>query len=348
MKKIIFILMMISQPIFSSDVIYQQQSLYSEIVIREKEGIRCMQFTSEKTLQKYYQGCISTTHTAFVFNYSKAIMASLFLKPDPKRLLFIGMGPGIVPKAMHLMHPEATIDVVDIDSVVIELAHDYFSFPTSPNIKTFVEDGRFFVNKVNAENLKYDIIVLDAFNSEYVPEHLMTKEFLGTVRSLLSPDGVLASNTFSTSALYDHESVTYADVFGDFYNVQLDQNRANRVILATLRGFAPTRFVQANAKQYSPLFKRMFDIEPNTLLPAMEMEPNWDTTARILTDQYSPANALQGRAHVNLSTLRIIDELIRKYPIAFVVALCVSIASLFFAVLFVCQFISHSSKRPAL
>ena len=49
--------------------------------------------------------------------------------------------------------------------------------------------------------------MLDAFDHEYIPEHLLTQEFLKEVKSLLAPGGVLAANTFSSSRLYDHESV---------------------------------------------------------------------------------------------------------------------------------------------
>ena len=64
------------------------------------------------------------------------------------------------------------------------------------------------------EQQRYDLIMLDAFDHEYIPEHLLTQEFLQEVKSLLAPGGVLAANTFSSSRLYDHESTTYAAVFG--------------------------------------------------------------------------------------------------------------------------------------
>ena len=55
--------------------------------------------------------------------------------------------------------------------------------------------------------------MLDAFDGEYIPEHLMTVEFL-EMRDLLSDDGVLVANTFASSKLYDYESATYAEAFG--------------------------------------------------------------------------------------------------------------------------------------
>ncbi len=79
--------------------------------------------------------------------------------------------------------------------------------------------------------------MLDAFNGDYIPEHLMTREYLAETRALLTSDGVLASNTFAISRLYHNESVTYADVFGPFFNLRSDDT-ANRVIIAS-RGALP-------------------------------------------------------------------------------------------------------------
>ena len=55
----------------------------------------------------------------------------------------------------------------------------------------------------------HDLILLDAFTADYIPEHLMTAEYLAETRALLTEDGVIAANTFGISDLYDHESTTY-------------------------------------------------------------------------------------------------------------------------------------------
>ena len=72
-------------------------------------------------------------------------------------------------------------------------------------------DGRVFVKRAMGRG-SYDLIVLDAFNQDYIPEHLLTQEFLTEVRQLMKPGSVLTSNTFTGSALYAHESATYGAV----------------------------------------------------------------------------------------------------------------------------------------
>ena len=65
--------------------------------------------------------------------------------------------------------------------------------------------------------------MLDAFDHEYIPEHLLTREFLQEIKGLLAERGVLAANTFASSRLYDFESATYYSVFGEFYRLKQRQ-----------------------------------------------------------------------------------------------------------------------------
>jgi|GEM_PF-45824 len=341
-------LLCLYSPLMASTVLHQQQSQYSLISVLEKGHIRCLEFDSSKIGQTFYQGCLSTRDYTMIFSYTKATMASLFLKPDPKRILVIGLGAGIVPKSMYFLHPTAHFDIVDIDEAVVDIAETFFSFPKVANMQVTIGDGRVFVNEAIQKGVQYDIVVLDAFNGEYIPEHLMTQEFLHSVKQVLTDDGVVAANTFTRSTLYDHESTTYASVFGGFYNVQLEGKSTNRVILATKKdGFAPVADVHNNAAAYYPVFQKMFDIDANALLPKMEMSPNWDTTARVLTDQYSPVNALNNGERVQYLALERFDEIIRRYPFLFVVALMIAVTLLFFIILVLCRCVQRLKSKGA-
>ena len=146
-----------------------------------------------------------------------------------------------------------------------------------------------------SKGAKYDIIVLDAFNGEYIPEHLMTREYLQETKALLAPGGTLIANTFAISDLYDYESVTYASVFDSFINFRVPES-ANRVIVVpgvTLDDDAlKERAKQLNTRlrPYSVPIKRYARI----LNKSRGQRPDWRSDVRILTDQYSPANLLQG------------------------------------------------------
>jgi spermidine synthase len=129
--------------------------------------------------------------------------------------------------------------------------------------------------------------MLDAFDHEYIPEHLLTQEFLKEVKSLLAPGGVLAANTFSSSRLYDHESTTYASVFPQFFNLK----RENRVIIAVNGPLPNDAQLRANSARFDKAFDS-FGFDSRKLLPLFSRKQDWEREARVLTDQYSPANLL--------------------------------------------------------
>ncbi|HEY6451001.1 MAG TPA: hypothetical protein VIX87_00205, partial [Steroidobacteraceae bacterium] len=85
------------------------------------------------------------------------------------------------------------------------------------------------------------------------------------------------------------ESVTYRAVFGPFYNLK----RANRVILAANGALPTLAQATSNALNYQDAL-RALGVNAQFVLSLFSTAVDWDPTARMLTDQYSPANLLNG------------------------------------------------------
>lgn len=273
----------------SQKLLHSERSLYREVRVYQTGDVRCMCFTRDCRIGR--QTCMDMRHPdRFSLNYTRMMMSALFLKPQPRSILIIGLGGGTLPRALTTVLPEASIDTVEIDPAVVKVAKQYFSFSPSQRVTVAEVDGRVFVKRAIRERRQYDLIMLDAFDHEYIPEHLLTQEFLGEVKSLLAPGGVLAANTFSSSRLYSHESVTYARVFGEFYNLK----RENRVILAMNGTLPPVETIETNSAVHRAALAK-FDVHPDLLLPLFSTRPDWNSKARVLTDQYSPANLLNLR-----------------------------------------------------
>ena len=202
----------------------------------------------------------------------------------------VGLGGGTLPMALQQLYPEAHLDIVEIDAAVVRVAEKYFHFKASPNTTIYTQDARVFGRRMNKQGQRYDLILLDAYNGEYIPEHLMTAEYLRETRALLTETGVLAANTFAISALYDHESATYTQVFGDFLNFRHPES-ANRVVLAMQTPFPPKEYLKVRASKLAPRLRR-YGVDIESYLPLVDGPRDWDPEARVLTDQYSPANLL--------------------------------------------------------
>ncbi|MGX5200540.1 spermidine synthase [Aliikangiella sp. IMCC44632] len=269
--------------------IEKKRSIYRNVIIVEEDGERCMRFeTRRKKITN--QACIDLQDDdRLVFEYSHGVLAGYALQPEPKRILILGLGGGVLSRTMHQISPQAEIVSVDIDPVVVDLAKQYFNYQENDQVKTEIKDGRVYVKRALLKKQKFDWIILDAFNGDYIPEHLMTKEFLMEVKALLSTNGILTANTFSNSALFNYESVTYQSVFNQLYIFQAP-TKGNRVIFgcncedfSSFPALDP-KLVEA-FKHYGIDVAKVYQRINNTV--------NWDTESEILTDQYSPANLLK-------------------------------------------------------
>ncbi len=80
----------------------------------------------------------------------------------------------------------------EIDPDVVRIARDprCFSFLSScaPDIAIVLGDARL---TLAASAVRYDLIVLDAFSSDAIPVHLLTREALAGYRAKLAPGGVV-------------------------------------------------------------------------------------------------------------------------------------------------------------
>jgi spermidine synthase len=268
-------------------IVHTERSLYRQILVYDDDELRCMRFTRQAGGR---QSCIDRAHPRrVVFDYVRMMLASLALNPAPKSILIVGLGGGTLVDVLERALPDADIDVAEIDPAVVRVATGFFGLRIGPRVHVHEEDGRVYVKRALRAGKKYDLVMLDAFDHEYIPEHLLTQEFLREVKGLLAPGGMVAANTFSSSRLYDHESTTYASVFGPFYNLKSN----NRVIIARPDGLPGEQALRAGAARVQPLLAP-FDVDPVALVGKFDTKPDWQADARVLTDRYSPSNLLNG------------------------------------------------------
>jgi spermidine synthase len=293
MKSLIAItLLFISTVSYGDTVVHKEKSLYQNIVVTEKAGKRCLVFSVKR--QQKNQTCIDINDpTRIVFPYVRMIFAGLLVNPEPSRGLMIGMGGGTISSVLTSIYPDLTLDLVEVDQAVVKVATDYFGFKKTHQIDVHVTDGRVFARRALRRKEQYDLIILDAFTGEYIPEHLMTVEFLENIKDLLTPGGVVIANTFSGSSLYHHESATYSAVFGPFFSLKM-RGTGNRVIVGSTARLPTRETLTDNALALRSRFEH-YKIDLQKYVPNMNKEPDWKTDKRLLTDQYAPANLLRGR-----------------------------------------------------
>ncbi len=110
-----------------------------------------------------------------------------------KRVALIGLGSGGLA---CYAEPGSEWTFYEIDPLVEQIARNprYFTFlRNSPaNVSVKLGDGRLAL--AEAPPNSYDLLVLDAFSSDGIPMHLLTREAMQLYLSKLTPDGVIAAH----------------------------------------------------------------------------------------------------------------------------------------------------------
>lgn len=217
-----------------SSIIFQQNSLYQTVSVIENKARRCLKFRLSANQQVGYQSCINLDEPKKqVFSYSKQIIAASTLHSNPKNILIIGLGGGVVATAFSELYPTASITSVELDGTVVQVARDYFNYKDdTEQMTTVVSDGRVFVKEAIKQKQTYDLIVLDAFNTDYIPEHLMTREFFRELQQVMNGQSVVIANTFVQSQVRLQEIATYQSVFESLYGVNFPES-GNRILIAS-------------------------------------------------------------------------------------------------------------------
>ncbi|GAA5138043.1 spermidine synthase [Thalassotalea piscium] len=277
----------------AAEVIHQERSMYRNILVEDSDNVRCLKF-NEQTNETHQSCLYKNDPQRLVFNYTKLLFSGLLvLDKAPERVLIIGLGGGTMSNSIHQLYPNAIIENIEIDPAVLKVARQYFGFIENERISSKVADGRIYIKRAAIKNQQYDWIILDAFNGDYIPEHLLSQEFLKECKDLLTSGGILTSNTFSVSKLYDHESATYKSVFGDFFNVRNGKN-SNRVILTSNQPLPNGKVIANRAKALASRLEPFgVDlIKMTSAITSTKDEQDWPESTKVLTDQFSPANLL--------------------------------------------------------
>jgi spermidine synthase len=211
-----------------SRVLYDKRSPFNHVIVRQEDGgIRSLTFEDGGATQTAMD---VNDPERLVISYTRAAMAGLAIVPRPQRILMVGLGGGAMPMFLRRNYPDATIDVVELDREVVNVATQFFGFREDEKMKVHVGDGRKFIE--TTEN-RYDVIFLDAYGSDSIPYALATREFLRAVKQKVTEDGVVIANVWGSAAnkLYGSMVKTYVDVFGELHIVQA-MGSANRILMA--------------------------------------------------------------------------------------------------------------------
>lgn len=140
---------------------------------------------------------LSTAHAIYSYgdlytNFDRAFQKIDLNRLPGKEVLILGLGLGSIPiilEQTYERHYHYT--AVEIDESVLDLAHRYTLGGLASPIELICTDAHAFMMQTEE---KYDLICMDIFLDDEVPENFESPAFLEALRDSLNPGGVLLYN----------------------------------------------------------------------------------------------------------------------------------------------------------
>lgn len=209
-----------------------------------------------------------------------------------KRVAVLGLGAGALTTYAE---PGQSWTFYEIDPGVLRIADDYFTFLDDArrrdvHVEVILGDARLALTAPSGDGSPpFDLIIADAFSSDAVPVHLLTREALDLYCNKLAPDGVLVFNV--TNRYLDLEPVLAALAEGAGLVARIREEVATPISADDLlagkqaiteedkrRGKTPSRWVVMTRTEAN-----LGPIADHPRWRALQSRPG----ARIWTDDYS-------------------------------------------------------------
>lgn len=293
---------------WENDLTYEGESVYNYLQVKETENSVILStnvlFGVQSILIK--DGAL----TGMYYDYAMAAPYMAGIKEKEKsgenlNLLILGMGSGTYATQLSRYFDNITVEGVEIDDKITDLAHKYFELPDSTKVTTY--DGRAYLAAIDG---LYDVIMVDAYQDITIPFQMSSVEFFTMVKEHLAPGGVMVVNmnmysdgdgTGSGDSLGDTASIntyladTISSVFEDVVTVKVP-GATNRELFATDDSSFMVRLSENVAMEDNETLRSMMQRVLDTYV-------RYDSTGHIMTDDKAP---------VELLGMRQIDSIIKN------------------------------------
>jgi SAM-dependent methyltransferase len=184
------------------DVVVAKRSFYGVLRVKEygapgeESHLRRLVHGTIMHGEQYLSDAMRRKPTSY-YTETSGIAAAIRAKQDhPVRVGVIGLGTGTIAAYGR---PGDVYRFYDIDANVIKIARTEFTFlgDSGATVEMALGDARLTLEREPPE--KFDVLAVDAFSSDAIPVHLITREALQTYLRHMKPDGIVAfhvSNRF--------------------------------------------------------------------------------------------------------------------------------------------------------
>jgi len=115
-----------------------------------------------------------------------------FSKLSGHNVLILGLGLGSIIQLLERKNLDLEYTAVELDEEVIYLAEKYILSQINARVNTVCTSGADFCYSTSE---KYDLICMDIFIDDWIPEEFLSEEFNKSLKSTLTENGLIIYNT---------------------------------------------------------------------------------------------------------------------------------------------------------
>lgn len=275
---------------WEDDLSYEGESVYNYLQVREDDRRVVLSTNVLFGVQsvKMKDGGLTGMY------YDYALAGAVMCEKEAPRVLVLGNGSGTFAAQCLKYFPGSSVDAVEIDGRITQLAQRFFDLPEEISVTEY--DGRAYLMATEG---MYDVILVDAYQDITIPFQMSTVEFFTLVRAHLAEGGVMIVNMNMHSdgegSINEALCATIASVFPRVCTVDVPRT-TNRELFACLEG-DPAERLASGAERISDAELRLLC---ERVLAGLRPETG---AGEPLTDD---------RAGVELLGMRAIDALIAE------------------------------------
>ncbi|MDO4273585.1 MAG: fused MFS/spermidine synthase [Eubacteriales bacterium] len=277
---------------WDSGLLYEGESIYNYLQVKEDEDKVILSTNAFLGVQSVMEKSGRLTGMYYDYAMAAPVMAGVLEKENPE-ILVLGMGTGTFAGQCRKYFGNVSVEGVEIDEKITDLAVKYFGLPDTVKVTTY--DGRAYLGAVDK---KYDVIMVDAYQDITIPFQMSSVEFFSMVRDHLTEDGVMVVNMNMYSDkegnINQYLSDTIGAVFDSVYTVDV-YGSTNRELFAA----KDDRIMEDFGQRISSVE----DQELRELLAGVESRmEKYEKGSYLLTDDKAP---------VELLGMEVIDDIIQ-------------------------------------
>ncbi len=214
---------------WENSLLYEGESIYNYLQVKETDDSVILSTNVLFGVQSIMKKDDSLTGMYYDYALAAPFMAGMDGK-EKGDILILGMGTGTYARQCMNYFENVSVEGVEIDQKITDLAGEYFSLPDTVDVTTY--DGRAYLQAVDK---KYDVIMVDAYQDITIPFQMSSIEFFSMVKDHLKEGGVMVVNMNMHSEeegnINEYLSDTIANVFGAVYTVDV-KGSTNRELFA--------------------------------------------------------------------------------------------------------------------